>query len=66
MTRIGRDKLGNLLDLTSHPTHAMNPIDRAFYDAEEFDQPAARTSSAALDDTAKAAAPCAWGAGSRQ
>ena len=67
MTKTGRDKLGNVIDLSSHPTHAMNPIDRAFYEAEEFEQPAARHTfrcmfCGALDDTAEAIAPCPWGA----
>jgi len=45
----------------------MNPIDRAFYEAEEFEQPPARHTfrcmfCGALDDTAEAIAPCPWGA----
>ena len=67
MTKTGRDQLGNLIDLSSHRTHAMNPIDRAFYAAEEFEQPPARHTfrcmfCGALDDSAEAAVPCPWGA----
>ncbi len=70
MTKTGRDKQGNLIDLASHATHAMNPIDRAFYDAEEWEQPPARhlfkcMFCGALDGTTAAAASCPWGAGSR-
>jgi hypothetical protein len=40
--KTARDKQGNVIDPTSHRTHAMNPIDRARYDADEFEQPPAR------------------------
>jgi hypothetical protein len=67
MTKTGYDELGNLIDLSSHATHAMNPIDRAFDDAVEFEPPPARhvfkcMFCGALDDTAAAGAPCPWGA----
>ena len=70
MTKTGRDQLGNLIDLASPRTHAMNPIDRTFYAAEEFEQPPARHTfrcmfCGALDGTGTAAAPCPWGAESR-
>jgi hypothetical protein len=37
----GFDLLGHNIDATSHPTHAMNPIDRVFYAREEWDVPSA-------------------------
>lgn len=65
MTRTGRDKQGNVIDLASHATHAMNPIDRAFYEAQEWELPAPRHAfrcmfCGALDDTAEAARSCRW------
>jgi hypothetical protein len=33
------DKCGNLIDITSDPTHAMNPIDRQWYDNEDLEPP---------------------------
>ncbi len=60
-----RDKQGNRIDITSHATHAMNPIDRAFYDAEEWEHPPARhvfrcMFCGVLDQSPEAAAPCPW------
>jgi hypothetical protein len=71
MTKTGRDKQGNLIDRTSHATHAMNPIDRAFYEAQEWEQPPARhifrcMFCGALDDRAEAARPCRWTAATRR
>jgi len=59
------DSQGNLIDVTSHSTHAMNPIDRAFYRREEWDEPAAHHQfrcmfCGALDRTDKAVMPCPW------
>ena len=33
------DKWGNLIDITSDPTHAMNPIDRQRYEDEDLEPP---------------------------
>jgi hypothetical protein len=60
------DRLGNIIDTRSHLTHAMNPINRNFYAAEEWDQPAAHHEfrcmfCGALDQTGEAVAPCPWG-----
>ena len=53
-----------------HRTHAMNLIDRGFYDDEEMEQPATHHRlecffCGALDRTEKAAQPCPWGEGYR-
>jgi len=61
--RMDTDRLGNIIDTKSHRTHAMNPIDRNFYAAEEWDQPAAQHEfrcmfCGALDQTSEAATPC--------
>jgi len=58
---------GNWIDVTSNPTHAMNPIDRRFYETEEWELPPRRHQfrcmfCSALDQTPKAAARCPWGA----
>jgi hypothetical protein len=50
-----------------HPTHAMNPIDRAFMRDDEQAEPPERYKfrclfCGALDTTDEAAAPCRWGA----
>ena len=60
------DSHGNVIDARSHRTHAMNPIDRGFYAAEEWEQPAAHHKfccmfCGAFDQTDKAASPCSWG-----
>lgn len=53
-----------------HRTHAMNPVDSAFYDDEEMEQPAAHHRlkccfCGAFDRTEKAAQPCPWSDGYR-
>ena len=50
-------------DAGAHPSHAMNWIDRAFYDAEEWEQPAAHHEfkcmfCGALDHTTEAEREC--------
>ena len=57
------DKLGNVIDVTSHPTHAMNPIDCNRYAREEQQSPMARHRfrcmfCGALDQTNQSAAAC--------
>ena len=59
-------KLGNVIDVASHPTHAMNTIDRQLYVDEEWPMPARRHRfkcmfCGALDRTDKASARCPWG-----
>ena len=61
------DMCGNLIDITSDPTHAMNPIDRQWYDKEGLEPPPSHHRfkcmfCGAFDHTKEAAAPCPWGA----
>ena len=70
MKKKNYDKLGNWIDVTSHSTHAMNPIDRTRFEDEDWEFPDARHEFScmfcgALDDTPKAKAPCPWGAPDR-
>jgi len=59
------DDRGERRVITWHATHRMNTIDRAFYEAQEWEQPPAHHRfkcmfCGAIDSTAEASSPCPW------